>query len=57
MGGWVGWWEGFLWLKYKSQKCSNADLVEKIKFLEKITMEAAIRPNVVKQIVKIFLFR
>ena len=29
VGGRVGGREGFLWLTYKSQKCSNTDLVEK----------------------------
>ena len=27
-GGWVAGREGFLWLNFKSQKCSNPDLVE-----------------------------
>ena len=59
-GGWVVGWvcgrvagvEGLLGLKYKNQKCINSDLVEKPDIPNLFTMEDAIRPKVVKIILR-----
>ena len=49
----MGGWEGFLWLNYKSQKCSNADFVGINRNPRTLlTLDVAIRPKVVKWFLK-----